>query len=72
MGIKTKNKTPPVTTGQKLRLTATGIGSKGDALTKMDGFVIFIPHGKFKETYEVEIGEVKENCAYAIILKQVR
>ncbi|PSG99542.1 MAG: deoxyribonuclease [Nanohaloarchaea archaeon QH_8_44_6] len=43
------------------------LGSKGDGIARIDGFVIFVPGGEVGESYDVEVTSVGRKFAFAEI-----
>jgi predicted RNA-binding protein with TRAM domain len=62
----------PVKVGERLRVRVDGVGSKGDLYARHRELIIFIK-GESKcvvgEAVDIEIVDVKENCAFAKRLK---
>ena len=58
-----------VAVGEHLEVQITGIGSKGDGVAKVDGFVIIVPHTNVKQNVKVRITRVRDKLAFAEVLK---
>lgn len=57
---------------QKCKITITDMGSKGEAIGKADGYVIFTDEGIIGDEVEVVIEYIKKNCAYAHTLRIIK
>lgn len=57
----------PVEEGDIVELEIEDLGSKGDGIARIEGFVIFIPGGEVDETYDVEITSVGSKFAFGEI-----
>jgi len=55
----------PVKENQELEVVIDDIGSKGDGISKIQGFLIFVPHCKIGERVKVRIRSVSEKFAVA-------
>jgi predicted RNA-binding protein with TRAM domain len=55
----------PVKENQEIEVVIDDIGSKGDGIAKLQGFLIFVPHGKIGERIKVKITSVREKFATA-------
>ncbi len=55
----------PVKENQEIEVVIDDIGSKGDGIAKLQGFLIFVPHGKIGERIKVRITSVREKFATA-------
>jgi len=64
---KDYDKEKPVDEGDVVELEIEDLGSKGDGIARIDGFVIFVPGGEVDETYEVEITSVGRKFAFGEI-----
>jgi predicted RNA-binding protein with TRAM domain len=58
-------KMAPVKENQEIELVIDDIGSKGDGIAKIEGFLIFVPRSKIGERLRVRILSVGENFAVA-------
>jgi len=62
---------PPVTEGEKRRLQIEDVGDQGDGLARVGpGYVVFVPDTEIGQQPLVRITTVRENVAFAEILKQ--
>ena len=57
----------PVDEGDVVEVEVDDLGSKGDGIARVDGFVVFVPGGEVGETYEVEVTSVGRKFAFAEI-----
>lgn len=57
----------PVEEGDVVELEVDDLGSKGDGIARIDGFVVFVPGGEVGETYEVEITSVGRKFGFSEI-----
>jgi len=57
----------PVDEGDIVEVEIDDLGSKGDGVARIDGFVIFVPGGEVGETYDVEVTSVGRKFAFAEI-----
>jgi len=55
----------PVKENQELEVVIDDIGSKGDGISKIQGFLIFVPRSKIGERVKVKILSVSEKFAVA-------
>lgn len=58
----------PVEEGKEYTVTITDIGSQGDGVAKMDGFIIFVPDTKVGQTVKVRITRVMKKSAMARVV----
>ncbi|MFB6180840.1 MAG: TRAM domain-containing protein [Candidatus Nanohalobium sp.] len=58
----------PVSEGETVELEIEDLGSKGDGIARVEGFVVFVPGGEVDETYEVEITSVGRKFAFGEIV----
>ncbi len=58
----------PVAEGDVVELEIEDLGSKGDGIARVEGFVIFVPGGEVDETYDVEITSVGRKFAFGEIV----
>ena len=70
---KKERKEPPVKEGEIFNLKVEGFGSKGDALGKIENFIIFFyPEDAYNkliegEVYPVRITAVKNKVAFGVV-----
>ena len=55
----------PVKVGQEIDVVIDDIGSRGDGITRIQGFLIFVPKTKVGERLKVKIASVGRNFAIA-------
>jgi len=55
----------PVKENQELEVVIDDIGSRGDGISRIQGFLIFVPRGKIGERVRVKILSVGEKFAVA-------
>lgn len=55
----------PVEEGKEYDVTVESIGSKGDGITKIEGFIVFVPGVKIGDKLKVRITAVRRNFAIA-------
>ena len=55
----------PVEEGKEYTITIVDIGSKGDGIAKIDGFIIFVPEAKVGQTVKVQVTRVMNKSAFA-------
>ncbi len=56
---------PPVREGDEVEVKIEGMGSSGDGLARVRGFVVFVPGTRLNETVRVKITKVARNVAFA-------
>jgi predicted RNA-binding protein with TRAM domain len=59
----------PVEEGQIYSVTISDIGSQGDGVGKVEGFVIIVPDTKIGETVQVRINRVSKKVAFGSVVK---
>ncbi|MFB6100276.1 MAG: TRAM domain-containing protein, partial [Candidatus Nanohalobium sp.] len=57
----------PVSEGEVVEVEIDDLGSKGDGIARVEGFVVFVPGGEVGETYDVEITSVGNKFAFGEI-----
>lgn len=57
----------PVEEGEIVELEIEDLGSKGDGIARVEGFVVFVPGGEVGESYDVEITSVGRKFAFGEI-----
>lgn len=55
----------PIKIGEEHDVTITDVGAKGDGITKVDNFVVFVVNGKKGEKCRIRIKEVASKFAIA-------
>ena len=58
----------PIRDGDELDVKIEAIGSKGDGIAKVKGFVIFVPGGKEGQTVKVRITKVLRKVGFAEVV----
>ncbi len=58
----------PVDEGDELVVTIEDIGSKGDGIARIDGFVVFVPDIEVGETVRIEVDTIGRKFAFATVL----
>ena len=53
----------PVKEGDEVELTIEAVGSKGDGIGKVEGFVVFVPNTQAGEKVRVRITQVRGRSA---------
>lgn len=62
----------PVKEGQEINVVIDDIGSRGDGITRIQNFLIFVPQAKIGERLKVKILKVGRKFAIAEKIKQER
>jgi len=57
----------PVSEGDIVEVEIDDLGSKGDGIARVEGFVVFVPGAEVGETYDVEVTSVGNKFAFAEI-----
>jgi predicted RNA-binding protein with TRAM domain len=57
------DKPKPVKLGEEYDVKITDVGAKGDGITKIENFIVFVPNGKKGETCRIKIKEVSARFA---------
>jgi predicted RNA-binding protein with TRAM domain len=65
----TSTEKKPVEEGQTYSVTISDIGSQGDGVGKIEGFVIIVPETKIGDTVQVRINRVSKKVAFGSIVK---
>lgn len=60
----------PVKEGEIYPLTIIGMGSKGDGIARIEGYVIIIPEAEMGRKYEAKITAVRGKQAFAKIIQE--
>ena len=65
------SETPPVSAGDRRRVEIEDIGEQGDGITRLEhGFVVIVPGTTRGEQVTIEITNVRETVAFAVIEQQ--
>jgi len=67
-----QTKSPPVNEGEEYNLTIESKGIKGDGISKVAGYVIFIPGAKVGRKYKVRIKKSDEKYGFADIVEEMK
>jgi predicted RNA-binding protein with TRAM domain len=59
----------PVSEGDIVEVEVEDLGSKGDGIARVEGFVVFVPGAEVDTTYEVEVTSVGNKFAFAEIVE---
>lgn len=59
----------PVEEEKTYKLEIEDLGSKGDGIARVDGFVVFVPDAEVGETVEVKITSVGNKFAFGEIVE---
>ena len=63
---------PPVEEGEQRTVEIEDIGDQGDGITRVErGFVVIVPDTEQGERVSVKITDVRENVAFAEVVKRV-
>lgn len=60
----------PVEEGKTYTVTIDDLGSKGDGIARVEGFVVFVPETDVGETVEVEINSVGRKFAFGEVVSR--
>ncbi|MDD1747904.1 MAG: TRAM domain-containing protein [Methanomassiliicoccales archaeon] len=58
----------PVEEGKEYTVTITDVGSQGDGVAKVNGFIIFVPDTKVGQTVKVKVMRVMKKSAFARVV----
>lgn len=61
----------PVDKGDNVEVEIEDLGSKGDGIARIDGFVVFVPGAEVGNEYEVEITSVGRKFAFGEVVEEV-
>lgn len=61
-------KPKPVKVGEELEVTVTELSKKGDGVTRVQGYVIFIPNAKRGQQVKIKITTIRPNFAIGELL----
>jgi len=59
----------PVEEGKEYTVTISDIGSQGDGVAKVDGFIIFVTGTKVGQTVRIKIVKVMNKSAFAKLIE---
>ncbi len=58
----------PIKVGQELDVNIEAVGEKGDGITKVKGFVIFVPNTKAGENVKIRVTKVSKKVGFAEVI----
>ena len=58
-------KTAPIQEGEEYEVKIEDVGKEGDGITRIEGFVVFVPETKVGEEIKVRITSVRRRFAFA-------
>lgn len=58
-------KTAPIQEGEEYEVKIEDLGKEGDGITRVEGFVVFIPDTKVGDEVKVKITSVRRRFAFA-------
>ena len=58
-------KTAPIQEGEEYEVKIEDVGKEGDGITRIEGFVVFIPDTKVGDEVKVKITSVRRRFAFA-------
>ena len=56
---------PPIKEGEEFSVKIEGVGSSGDGLARVKGFIVFVPGTKVDDEVKVRITKVARNVGFA-------
>ncbi|MDW7990384.1 MAG: TRAM domain-containing protein [Archaeoglobaceae archaeon] len=59
---------PPVKVGDVKEVKIEAVGSEGDGIAKIDGFVVFVPGAKLNDSVKIRITKVLKKYGFAEIV----
>lgn len=59
---------PPVKVGDVREVKIEALGSEGDGIAKIDGFVVFVPGAKLNDNVKIRITKVLKKYGFAEIV----
>jgi predicted RNA-binding protein with TRAM domain len=62
------SKDSPVKVGEKHDVKIEDTARQGDGIARISGLVVFVPNTKINDSVNVEIKEIKRNCAVAEVV----
>lgn len=60
---------PPVEVGDVVNVKIEAIGSGGDGIAKVDGFVVFVPGAKVDDEVSIRVNRVLRKYAFAEVVE---
>lgn len=61
-------KPKPVRVGEEINVTIAEVSKKGDGVTRIDGYVIFVPDTKQGDSVKIRISEIRPNFAMGTVV----
>ncbi len=58
-------KTAPIEEGEEYEVKIEDVGKEGDGITRVEGFVVFVPDTKVGDEVKVKITSVRRRFAFA-------
>ena len=58
-------KTAPIQEGEEYEVKIEDVGKEGDGITRVEGFVVFVPDTKVGDEVKVRITSVRRRFAFA-------
>jgi predicted RNA-binding protein with TRAM domain len=62
-------KKPPVSVGEIREVQIVAMGSGGDGIAKVNGFVVFVPGASLNDVVKVKVTKVLKKYAFAEIVE---
>ncbi len=62
----------PVEEGKEYTVTISDIGSQGDGIARVEGFVVFVPETKVGQTVKIKITRVGGKSAFAKVVEEAQ
>ncbi len=59
---------PPVNVGEEREVRIEGIGSGGDGIARIDGYVVFVPGVKVDDVVKIRITKVLRKYGFAEVV----
>lgn len=60
----------PVKVGEEIDVTIDEVSRKGDGVTRIQGYVIFVPNTKQGDKVRIKISQIRPNFALAEVLSK--
>ncbi len=60
---------PPVEVGDVVNVKIEAIGSGGDGIAKVDGFVVFVPGARVDDEVSIRVNRVLKKYAFAEVVE---
>jgi predicted RNA-binding protein with TRAM domain len=58
----------PVKVGDEVEVTISEVSKRGDGVTRIQGYVVFVPNAKQGDTVKIKITQIKPNYAVGEIV----